>query len=385
MSTPQTLPEIKNAILSDTLNVLLDASTWVRVGHSAYLYINKATAATLTEVEEDDLPQEGDLPIPFASNNIHVHCGLDGGVQKYSLVVVDATEPVYGDEPSPDDKYDMNKQVDVNVPTYIAPVEVFPSFGKEAMKKVTVALSNIPVIENAKDATIDVLQYTEPVDIMPSLGNTCMRKATVILNNVPSVETNKAATIDVTQYTEPVEVTPSSGKNCMEKATVTLSNVPVLEANKAVAIDVTQYSTPIEITPSSGINAMQKATITLNNIPAGVGINFFTDQIPVFKLDDSGAYIAVNADGTLVSNLADVPNAKFIVTAVHGGNTDVCYRKDSSSEIPHNTNVTYSNNNDFTITNGSITLYDSNAGMSFAHTITTDTMYLNNAMTSYGS
>ena len=54
MSTPQTLPEIKNAILSDTLNVLLDASTWVRVGHSAYLYINKATAATLAEVEEDD-------------------------------------------------------------------------------------------------------------------------------------------------------------------------------------------------------------------------------------------------------------------------------------------------------------------------------------------
>ena len=133
MSTTQTLPEIKNAILSDTLNVLLGASTWVRVGRSAYLYINKATAATLAEVEEDDLPQEGDLPIPFASNNIHVHCGLDGGIQKYSLVVVDATEPVYGDEPSPDDKYDMNKQVDVNVPAYIAPVEVFPSFGKEAM------------------------------------------------------------------------------------------------------------------------------------------------------------------------------------------------------------------------------------------------------------
>lgn len=296
MSTPQTLPEIKNAILSDTLNVLLDASTWVRVGHSAYLYINKATAATLAEVEEDDLPQEGDLPIPFASNNIHVHCGLDGGIQKYSLVVVDATEPVYGDEPSPDDKYDMNKQVDVNVPAYIAPVEVFPSFGKEAMKKVTVALSNIPVIESNKD----------------------------------------------------------------------------------VIVNVSDYSAPIEVTPSLGKNGMAKTTITLSSIPTA-DINFFSSIIPGFLLDDYTPVIAVNADGTLVSDLTDVPNAKFIVSMQLGGSQTECWRKDDSSVIPHNANVYYNDNQDFTITNGEITLLD------ISRAISATTLYLNNYMTSTGS
>ena len=296
MPTPQTLPEIKNAILTDTLNVLLGASTWVRVDHSAYLYINKATAATLAEVEEDDLPQEGDLPIPFASNNIHVHCGLDGSIQKYSLVVVDATEPIYDGEPSPDDKYDMNKQANINVPEYIAPVEVFPSFGKEAMKKVTVSLSNIPVIES-----------------------------------------NKAVTVNVSDYSEPVEVTPSLGKNGMAKTTITLSNIPTAD------------------------------------------INFFNSIIPGFLLDDEVPVIAVNTDGTLVSNLAYVPNAKFIIGMRHGGSQTTCWRKDDSSVIPHNTNVNYSDNQDFTITNGEITL-----GWS-THTISSTTLYLNNCMTTSGS
>lgn len=300
MSTPQTLPEIKNAILTDTLNVLLGASTWVRVDHSAYLYINKATAATLAEVEEDDLPQEGDLPIPFASNNIHVHCGLDGSIQKYSLVVIDATEPIYDGEPSPDDKYDMNKQANINVPEYIAPVEVFPSFGKEAMKKVTVSLSNIPVIES-----------------------------------------NKAVTVNVSDYSEPVEVTPSLGKNGMAKTTITLSNIPTAD------------------------------------------INFFNSIIPGFNLsnaDTSMPCIAVNADGTLVSNLADVPNAKFILTMRHGGGSTMCYRKDDSSVIPHNSNdIYYEDNQDFTITNGEITL-----GWS-TQTISPTTLYLNNCMTTSGS
>lgn len=302
MPVPQTLPEIKNSILRDTLDTLLEASTWIRVDHSAYLYINKATAATLAEIDEDDVPSEGDLPIPFASDNIHVHCGVDGGTQKYSLVVVDATQPVYDGDVPPDDRFDNNKEVTVDVSQYVAPVEVFPTYGKEAMKKVTVSLDNIP-----------------------------------------EIEADKAAAINVASYTEPVEVTPTIGKDGMAKATVTLSHIP------------------------SG------------NVP-----NFFNDTIPGFLLkrdpsDEGIPVIAVYPDGTYVSAVNEVPNAKFIVHMNHGGATDWCYRKDSSSEIPNDPYVEYKNNEDFTVTDGKITLFD------IEYYIEAATLYLNNCMTSSGS
>lgn len=186
MPVPQTLPEIKNAILRDTLDTLLEASTWTRVDRSAWLAINKVTAATLAEVDEDDVPSEGDLPIPFASDNIHVHCGLSPSQQQlYSLVVVDATQPVYDGDVPPDDRFDNNKEVTVDVSQYVAPVEVFPTYGKEAMKKVTVSLDNIPEIEADKAAAINVSSYTEPVEITPTVGKDGMAKATVTLSNIP--------------------------------------------------------------------------------------------------------------------------------------------------------------------------------------------------------
>ena len=309
MPVPQTLPEIKNAILRDTLDTLLEASTWVRVGRSAYLYINKATAATLAEIDEEDVPSEGDLPIPFASDNIHVHCGLDGGTQKYSLVVVDATQPVYDGDVPPDDRFDNNKEVTVDVAQYVAPVEVFPTYGKEAMKKVTVSLDNIP-----------------------------------------EIEANKAATINVSSYTEPVEVIPTVGKDGMAKATVTLSHVP------------------------SG------------NVP-----NFFSDTIPGFLLKDNPdseatyPYYGVYADGTYVPSLAELANAQFFVPAYHGDNRDTAYRRGSTATIPHNEIFSYADDNDFTVTDGKITLksYPGDSGTEYL--IETATLYLNNCMASSGS
>lgn len=93
-----TLLEIKNNVLRGTLDTLLAAATWTRAGstRSAWLAINKATAATVAEVDEEDVPSEGDLPISYASDNIHVHCGLSPDEQQlYSLVVVDVTQPIY--------------------------------------------------------------------------------------------------------------------------------------------------------------------------------------------------------------------------------------------------------------------------------------------------
>ena len=152
-----------------------------------------------------------------------------------------------------------------------------------------------------------------------------------------------------------------------------------LENNHQATIDVSTYTNPVEITPTQGKDGMKKATITLDNIPSGGGINFFNDQIPGFLLDDIVPIIVVNADGTLVSNLADVPNAKFIVSMQHGSSQTECWRKDDSSVIPHNTNVYYNDNQDFTITNGEITLSD------ITRTISSTTLYLNECMTSLGS
>lgn len=93
-----TLLEIKNNVLRSTLDTLLAATTWTRSGstRSAWLAINKATAATVAEVDEEDVPSEGDLSISYASDNIYVHCGLSPDEQQlYSLVVVDVTKPIY--------------------------------------------------------------------------------------------------------------------------------------------------------------------------------------------------------------------------------------------------------------------------------------------------
>lgn len=84
-------------------------------------------------------------------------------------------------------------------------------------------------IEANKETNIDVSQYTAPVEIKPTIGNDAMKKTTVTLNNIPvasDIEANKTASIDVSAYTEPVEITPSAGKDAMEKVTITLSDIP---------------------------------------------------------------------------------------------------------------------------------------------------------------
>lgn len=81
-------------------------------------------------------------------------------------------------------------------------------------------------LQDNKEVTIDASSYTDPVEVTPSSGKIAMKKATVTVSNIPVIESNKAVTIDVSAYTEPVEITPTSGKDGMSKATVTLSNIP---------------------------------------------------------------------------------------------------------------------------------------------------------------
>ena len=132
---------------------------------------------------------------------------------------------------------------------------------------------NLPEVEANKEATIDVSSYVAPVEIEPTDGKDVMEKATVTLTNVPVISQSTVATIDVSTYTEPVEITPESGYDATEKAIVTLSNVPVpdvVQINKDATVDVSTYdpaNKPV-ITPDSGYDTMAQSTITLTNVPA---------------------------------------------------------------------------------------------------------------------
>lgn len=78
-------------------------------------------------------------------------------------------------------------------------------------------------IEDNKSASINVSAYTVPVVINPSEGKDAMKKATVTLTNIPSsadIETNKAVTITENGT---VEITPTSGKDAMAKVTATVN------------------------------------------------------------------------------------------------------------------------------------------------------------------
>lgn len=86
-----------------------------------------------------------------------------------------------GEVPSVAD-LDNNVAETINASTYTEPVEILPTEGKDGMKKATVTVSNIPVIEATKEVTIDVSTYTEPVEIVPTEGKDGVAKVIVILS-----------------------------------------------------------------------------------------------------------------------------------------------------------------------------------------------------------
>ena len=81
-------------------------------------------------------------------------------------------------------------------------------------------------LQDNKTATIDASTYTEPVEITPASGKDAMKKATVTVSNIPVIEATKEVTIDATAYTEPVEITPTEGSDGIAKVIVTVSNIP---------------------------------------------------------------------------------------------------------------------------------------------------------------
>lgn len=155
-----------------------------------------------------------------------------------------------------------------------------------------------------------------------------------------------------------------------------------LDNNKTATINVSTYTEPVEILPTEGKDGMKKATVTLSNIPS---MNFFTGTVPGFVLQQENSdpfdVIVVDNDGNFVSTLTDVPDAKFIITMNHGGQSDLIYRKDTTSTIPHDIVDNYVDSQDFTITEIGQTITLSNN----VYTITTKELYLNNCMMSPGS
>lgn len=81
-------------------------------------------------------------------------------------------------------------------------------------------------LQNNKTATINVSTYTEPVEVTPTSGKDAMKKATITLSNIPDIETSKAVSVDVSTYTEPIDIEPTEGKDGMAKVVLTLTNIP---------------------------------------------------------------------------------------------------------------------------------------------------------------
>lgn len=97
------------------------------------------------------------------------------------------------------------------------------------VKAITITEGEVPVtvdLENNKAATIDASTYSEPVVVNPSEGKDGMKKATITVSNIPVIEATKEVTIDVSTYTEPIEITPTAGKDGVAKIVLTLSNIP---------------------------------------------------------------------------------------------------------------------------------------------------------------
>lgn len=156
-----------------------------------------------------------------------------------------------------------------------------------------------------------------------------------------------------------------------------------LDNNKTATISVSEYTDPVEITPTSGKDGMKKATVTLVDFPIP-SINYSTTKIPGFAFtdqsSDSADYIAIDSRGNFISEIEYLNTAIFIYSVNFNGSVTHVYRKDSSSEIPNvSIDVIYEDNQDFTVTDGTITLD------SITYDVTEKELYLHNCMLSAGS
>lgn len=97
------------------------------------------------------------------------------------------------------------------------------------VKHIAITKGDVPQtyeLQNNKTATINVSTYTEPVEVTPTSGKDAMKKATITLSNIPEIETSKAVSVDVSTYTEPIEIEPTEGKDGVAKVVLTLTNIP---------------------------------------------------------------------------------------------------------------------------------------------------------------
>ena len=97
------------------------------------------------------------------------------------------------------------------------------------VKEIAITAGEVPSgadLEDNKAATINASTYTEPVEVTPSEGKDGMKKATITVSNIPVIEATKEVTVDVATYTEPIELTPTEGKDGVAKIILTLSNIP---------------------------------------------------------------------------------------------------------------------------------------------------------------
>ena len=167
-----------------------------------------------------------------------------------------------------------------------------------------------------------------------------------------------------------------------------------LENNKQVSITT---NGEIEITPSSGYDGMKKVTANVN-VSGGSSLNFYS-QIPTFRLiaiDELGEYypewdysliFAISENGDFINEVANISNAKFLVK-FDGVSGSWGFRKNSSDELETESQPTYVNNCDFTVTNGQITLPSRYNEYSAVYTIeknTTSMQMLGDWLLPYGS
>ena len=120
----------------------------------------------------------------------------------------------------------------------------------------------------------------------------------------------------------------------------------------------------VEITKVNG-----EYQVNPNATPSGEITNIITQGFPCFAFTAINPYgdelmLVIKSNGEVITDINDIPTADFIIDiATGGGSATEIYRKDSSS-VPDDgeyvSSATYYDDNDFTVTNDTITLIKDN-------------------------
>lgn len=110
-------------------------------------------------------------------------------------------------------------------------------------------------------------------------------------------------------------------------------------------------------------------TVNPNATPSGGVTNIISQGFPCFAFTAINPYgdelmLVIKSNGEVITDINDIPTADFIIDiATGGGSATEIYRKDSSS-VPDGgdyvNSATYYDDNDFTVTNNTITLIKDN-------------------------